>query len=293
MNNYLTDNGYIPLDKSWTIRMGVLDLMRGYDDTIKFLEKQKDLGEDLQALYRVSKNWRTTKQVDVGESGTIYRFLQYISWHQGLEKKFIKRGTLRKRKICNDRDIINRPLESLATLDNGTSQWMSAAILCGNTEKLRKEPYHVKMTRKAKAHYEKRRANNKCWDLRYDQTLLKQAKAIIEKYAGGKTSWVPVQAEDYCLARVFNLITPEEGKKRWPSLISHETNRLKEMEKESVNYRALRPIESKDHRVVQAFLSIGAIEGSGMGAKHPKCVNKTWPQFPTFLKDLDELAKHQ
>src|SRR3989304_2064965 len=116
--------------------MGVLDLVRGYDDTIDFLRGQTDfdLSGDLKALYRASLDWRKGEAVDVGESGTLYRFLRYAAWKSDLNKKFVRRGTLWQREISDNREIINYSLEDLLKLDNGTSQWASAAVLLGHQE---------------------------------------------------------------------------------------------------------------------------------------------------------------
>ena len=101
------DKKYIPLDKSWIIRMGILDIVNGCDDINIFLSKQKDLGDDLLALKRAVENWKSDEAIDIGESGTLYRFLKFASWKLGLNKKFIKQGTLADRKINDDSKIIN------------------------------------------------------------------------------------------------------------------------------------------------------------------------------------------
>ena len=129
MENEFIKKGLIPLDKSWIIRMGVLDLLNGYNDTITFLEQQKLISDDLNALLKASYDWNSDKEVYVGESGTLYRFLQFASWNYGLQKHFIKNGTLLRRNICDNPEIIGWPLENILALDNGTSQWASAAVL--------------------------------------------------------------------------------------------------------------------------------------------------------------------
>ena len=106
MEHKLIEQEYIPLDKSWIIRMSVLDLLNGYDDAVRFLEKQKSLSDDLKALHRALVAWKTDKSIDVGESGTLYRFLKFASWKLGLNNKFILHGTLKNRKICDDKQII-------------------------------------------------------------------------------------------------------------------------------------------------------------------------------------------
>jgi D-serine dehydratase len=66
---------FIPLDKSWIIRMGVLDLINKYPDALDFLEGQKNLSDDLVVLKRICRDWADKENIDVGESGTLYRFL--------------------------------------------------------------------------------------------------------------------------------------------------------------------------------------------------------------------------
>lgn len=73
---------YIPYDKSWMIRMGLLDMAHGYDDINRLLDAEPEgtLGTDLQALNRATKQWRAGNEIDVGESGTLYRILQFAAW---------------------------------------------------------------------------------------------------------------------------------------------------------------------------------------------------------------------
>ncbi len=66
---------YIPLDKSWVIRMGVLDLIHNKTQIKKFLKSEEYLSDDLLALEGAIKAWQKQKIIDIGESGTLYRFL--------------------------------------------------------------------------------------------------------------------------------------------------------------------------------------------------------------------------
>ena len=109
---------FLPLDKSWIIRMGLLDIIHAYKDIKAFLDKQTDLSDDLLALKRASEIWDSDEPVDVGESGTLYRLLQFASWKLNLNKKFIKKGTLKDRKITNVPSIINLNTNELLKLDN-------------------------------------------------------------------------------------------------------------------------------------------------------------------------------
>ena len=270
----LIEQGYIPLDKSWIIRMGVLDYFDGQDYIFEFLDMRDNLCDDLQALSRALKSWNSG-EVDVGESGTLYRFLKFASWKFGLDKKFILAGTLKQRKICDDPKIVGLSLEKLLELDGGTSQWASAAVLFGNKEIVENPPFKLKLT------YEAVECYSPDWEPRYDKTILKQALSFLKGFG-----FTPKQAEDYCFARVFGFITREEGERRWPSLRGHESDRILEMEKQIDNMRKGKEIDSKDHRVVQA---IAMFQESDKDITHPEVVNKSWPQFWKFLRDAPTL----
>lgn len=289
MAHRLVENGYIPLDKSWIIRMGVLDLVHGCDDSVRFLKEQNELGEDLKALLRASLSWKTGV-VDVGESGTLYRFLKFASWKLGEPKKFILHGTLKRRKICNNPGIASCSLEELLKLDNGTSQWASASVLMGSKEKVENPPHKLKLTYEAVPHWKERRARGLRWIPRYDETILRQAEACLRLLKGRKMKFKPVQAEDYCFARAFGLITPEEGEKRWSSLRGHETDRIAEMERVIGIIDSGKEIISKDHRVLQAAAMCQKVRGTPVTIKDFEPVKKSWPQFEKFLEDSPILA---
>lgn len=263
--------------------MGVLDIINGYKDINIFLDKQNALSDDLLALKRASKIWSSNEAIDVGESGTLYRLLQFASWKLNLSKKFILRGTLKKRRVASNENIVNLPLNKLLTLDGGTSQWATAAVLLGNTEKLTKRPFNLKLTYEAVKHWEKQRAKNLIWKPRHDETILRQAKTFLVLLRGRKAKFIPKQAEDYCFARVFNFISKKDGEKKWPALHNHESDRIIEMEKEIKNAKLGNPINSKDHRVVQAIVMWGKVNKKSIKIKYPEAVNKGWPEFWNFI----------
>ena len=275
----LIEQGYIPLDKSWIIRMGVLDLINGNDKAVKFLEKQENLGDDLKALLRALKSWGGT-EVDVGESGTLYRFLKFASWKLGLNKKFILKGTLVGRDICDNSEIVNWPLKRLLKLDNGTSQWASAAVLFGNKEIIENPPFKLKLS------YEAVKDWNKDWEPRYDRTILKQAITFLKLLKGKKNvGFILKQAESYCFARVFGFVSKEIGEKLFPNLHGHESDRILEMEEQLKSDK----VSSKDHRVVQAIAMYQKLNGKSNDILYPSCVSKSWSQFWKFLEDAPNL----
>lgn len=280
----LVEKGLIPLDKSWMIRMGVLDLFNDYKDCANFLEQNHaGLSDDLQALARASAQWRSGEPVDVGESGTLYRFLKFASWKLGQNREFVTQGTLKKRKIYDNPEIVDWPLEKLLALDSGTSQWASASILAGNQQIIPNPPYKLQLTYDAVDHWKAARSNGKRWEPRYDETILKQASAYLQWIRRGRMDFVPEQSEDYCFSRAFGIMTATEGGKRWPSLRGHESDRIAEME----NTLQQKEVTSQDHRVVQAVAMLGRNKTI---VKYPESVNKSWPQFWEFLEAAPDLA---
>lgn len=286
----LIEKKLIPLDKSWIIRMGVLDLLNGRRaDTIQFLEEQEQLSDDLEALHRAALVWDSDLPVDVGESATLYRFLQFTSWKNGLNKQFVLRGSLRNRPICHDPNIINYSQDELHKLDNGTSQWTSAAVLTGDTNRVTKPSFKQKVTYEAVSHWYQQRAKGQMWLPRCDQTIMNQAVAFINLLAGRELDFTPEQAEDYCFARAFGIMTKEEGEARWSNLRGHESNRLEEMEIMIEKAQQGLETDSKDHRVIQAIAMKLMIEGKQAKVNDVSIANKSWPQFWRFLTYVGSL----
>lgn len=276
---------FLPLDKSWIIRMGILDLINDKSDIRTFLDKQEDLGEDLLALKRIVYNWENDERLDVGESGTLYRLLRFVLWKKGIDRPIIKRGTLLGRQICNNPEIINWPISKLLTLDNNTSQWASAAVLMGNQDKIEKIPHHLNVTYEAVKHWNQQRQRNQCWFPIFDNTIKKQAEAFTMFLRTGYLEFTPKQPEDYCFARAFGLITKGEGEKRWPSLRGHESDRIKEMEIALEQAKNKLPIEVNDHRVIQAVVMLQLANSKDFEIVNKDCVKKSWPKFWEMVQE--------
>ena len=277
---------YIPLDKSWIIRMGVLDIINGYSDIDLFLNLQKNLNDDLLSLKRCSLDWKTKKEIDVGESGTLYRFLKFISWKKGLDKTFIKHKTLKERAINDDSKIVNLSQSELLKIDNKTSQWASATVLCGDRERLENPPFKLKVTYDAVSHWENQRLKNKSWEPRFDKTIENQAYFFEKIFHGEKINFTPEQAEDFCFAYVFGFIEAKEGEKRWPALRGHESDRIFEIEDMFKKAKNNEEITSKDHRVVQSIAMWAKINNVNLNIQNKEAVNKSWPEFWNFLESL-------
>lgn len=282
---------YIPLDKSWIIRMGILDLMIDSDHTVKFLQNYSGvLSDDLKALLRASRQWLSEEVVDVGESGTLFRFMQYMAWKQGRDVNFQKAGTLETRKITNDPRIIGLSIPELLKLDGGTSQWASASILCNDTgtSSLRETPYKLALTIEAKQHWLQTRANGQSWRPKIDSTLENQALAFIKWLNTGLMEFKPLQAEDFPFAVFFDLMTTEEGERLWPALRHHETDRISEVTYVQNQIKNMNPVDSADHRIIQAAaMRHGNV--ATFTTKSIRAVNKSWPTFWKFLESSSRL----
>ena len=284
----LVSKGFIPLSKYWSMRLGFLDIINDTKLFIPLIEEREDIGDDLRVLIRISKEWNNKNEHNVGEAGALYRLLRFYSWKHNLDKTFIKEKTLKEREICDNKEIVNWPISKLLELDDNTPQWASAAILTSNNDQEEEIPddYFLNLSKEALEHYNKSKELGIVCELRYDGTILHQAEAFTELLAEGKTDFKPKQQDDYCFARAFNLITKEDGEKRWPELRGHESNRLEEMEKQIKNLNEGKEIDSKDHRVVQAIAMRGLLEGKDVTFSHPECVSKSWPEFWEFLKEI-------
>jgi hypothetical protein len=265
-----------------------MDLVHNYNDIVLFLTTQATLSDDLLALKRACNGWNSDNPIEVGESGTLYRFLQFASWKLNLNKRFFTEGTLRERKIGQNPSIIALSQRELLSLpDEPTSQWASAAVLLGDKERLPNAPYKLQVTYQAVSHWWSQRNVGKVWEPRKDPTIFVQAETFVKLLRGERPNFVPNQAEDYCFARIFDYIDREEGARRWPNLTGHESNRLNEMEMVLEAVQTHREITSKDHRVVQAAAMWGLVNKTPIKVIYPNAVSKSWPEFWQFIRSVD------
>ena len=199
-------------------------------------------------------------------------------------------GTLAHRKITDDSSIVNLSQVELLKLDNGTSQWGSAAVLLGDTERLSNPPFKLQLTYDAVDHWKSQRAKGLSWEPRYDETILNQAETFLKLLKDDtlvdKPKFIPQQAEDFCFAYTFEYMTTQEGEKRWPALCGHESDRIVEIAEALDDAKNGRTITSRDHRVVQAITMWGKVSKENVDIKYPEAVNKSWPQFWDFLESV-------
>ena len=259
---------FVPLDKSYYIRLGVLDLIAVKDDVLGFLSTKSDLSADLYSVLHLGVGWT--------ESATLFRFMTFARWKFGREDWHIEKvGTLSYREICNDPSIVDLSQEALLKLDNGTSQWASAAAICGDPRRIDGAPVKLLLTYEAIEDWKKG-----CWGFRPDPTIFTQMSAFAHFVGTGQMEFTATHSEDYCFARAFGLMGATEAESRWPSLKGHESNRIEEMECMLHRAGAGKTVGSNDHRVVQAL----AMRWPEAKFTNPDCVDKSCPRFWEYLK---------
>ena len=303
MAHNLVQKGLIPLDKSWINRMALLDSINESDYAIRFLgEHYDELGDDLKAAHKAYVELKQgRKEIHVGKSGTLYRFLKFLSFKENLNLELIPEGNLieRSKGFCDDPDMVNWPLEKLLNTEDKTTQWASASILCGSTEKIENQNLKIRASYSAVDHWYKRRDQGKQWKEQHDLIIHSQALAYLNILDGKTFNYIPQDAEDYCFSRAFGFITKEKGEAKYPNLKGHESDRIVEMEKQLSNLSSRILVDSDDHRVDQGIAMFYVTQNKdriikamnqGMTKEtvvervqskfsDPYCVSKSWPQF--------------
>ena len=116
---------------------------------------------------------------------------------------------MKDRKITDDPNIVNFNQTKLLNLDNGTTQWATATVICGDRERLDNPPQKLKETYDAVLHWETQRKKGLCWEPKYDQTIERQVKTFLDLLNNKEVNYTPLCSDDYCFARVFNFINKE------------------------------------------------------------------------------------
>jgi hypothetical protein len=281
--------------------MGILDLTRGYGHNLKdflnSLPKEKISG-DLKALSRVADNWdkRFDQPLDIGESGTIYRFIKMYNWINKIPHDPIVSGTLierSKNEMTNNPEIASWTMDELRKLDHNTTQWATMKYLLSSPEEREKSTpviykgnrltrdgdFKLRVTYDSVDHWESQRSQGKNWETRKDPTFIGQLSAFAKALETGEVEYTGEQAEDYCFERAFNLIDESEGRLVYPTVEGHETDRFKEMERVISLVDKGKPIDSKDHRVVQSIVMREIFFRGDYKVIYQDAPNKTWPGF--------------
>jgi hypothetical protein len=281
---------YIPIDKSWEIRRVLYLMLQGEikAEELRELLKQPKLSNDIQALYNCAITWITEDtEFHVGESGTLYRFLRYLTWQKWKPVNFIKEWSLAHRTMIDDPSIVGLSQAKLLELDNGTSQWASAAALWWYRTRLDNPPYKLGVTYALIGQAWEDIAN--ILDPKKDETIERQVFAFGKYLSGWNMDFLPEQAEDYLFARAFELMDTEEWRKRWPALKTHESDRLEGFELEIARVHNWEIVQANDHRVVQALAMRYGLRRDWF--VYPDAVNKSWPQFWDFMEYMNKNKK--
>jgi len=175
-----------------------------------------------------------------------------------------------------------------------TTQRASASYLIGRTSKMeshnKREYNKLFLTYEAKEHWLESRAQNRCWAPKYDETIIRQAEAYQRKLNNEPFGFEPKHSEDACFAIAFDIKTLDQAESEWPSIVNHESNRIKEMGSALEAYEKGAIIVSDDHRVVSSMAMKCKVDNNSLSVSsirnrfsNPDCVSKAWPMFWRFL----------
>lgn len=285
---------YVPVSKSVAIRAIMLDLAtdrRDVPSVTDVIGNIADLPDDVIAAVKLSEDLKAGRNVvSVGESGTLYRFLIYWARKNKRLIEFTTSGTLRNREITIPDNLLDLSYDELLALDNGTSQWASAAMICGKQYELTligKSPFlaitlNTMLAYKRAMPYERGPYSI----LTPDMTFVRQFDHYERVMNNPGLKFVPVSSEDFCYAVAMGADV-EELLERFPSVIHHESNRYEAMKLLAVAGPVPNSIHnSKDHRVIMA-----AAMKYGVGPNlftYPQCVSKSCPRFWEFMKYMKD-----
>lgn len=287
----------IPLDKTWEIRRIVLWLVNNIltveqvsQEQEKVQEHYGPLSNDIIALYRCAVAWITEASVlNVGESGTLYRILQFLLWKEHregrrIQPRIVKEWSLRERTVSDNHLLIDFTQSELLKFDGGTSQWATAAALAGDTGRIENPPYKLQVT------YDAIDAQkSQPWKLippRIDQTIARQAAAFLYWRETENMIFEWEQSEDYCFMRVFDIMGLNKWKALWPKLAIQESDRLDGFEEQIRLVSSWQPITVDDHRPVAALAMRYWLWREHF--MHPDAVNKSWPRFWDFMWHVNQ-----
>ena len=291
-------DGLLPISKSRAIRLLLLGL-RDHDDRVTKsllrLSENIQLPDDVSRMWGACRFWHGQKNIHVGESATVLRFLWWFNQVQKAGKNFVRKKTLLDREITLDPEMLSWTIFDLldkSKVPEGTSQLASAASLCTPWQYVRvttKCPHQLQITYQVLDEWNVYLKTGKLPEAGIDPTIEAQAKAFIRVNTGGEWQFEMAQQEDFPFAYIMlGEWALTEAKKQWPSLANHESNRFTEVEQAKNEWLTMNTVSSRDHRVIQAVALFALLKGYKpkkikAGIKYPEAVAKSWPAFYHFL----------
>lgn len=271
----------LPLDKSWIKCITVLEMQEGYgsDGAVRnFLNSYPDneMSDDVKACRDVLNALHNKSNVFPVRN---FRSLAVaLTCLKSIDRNNILLGSqLRRRKL----------------IDENSSQLKSAKMLTGKKEQVLADypnihdmPYHVYMAYEAETF-----RYDKTTIYREDRTLTKQFAYFINKLQDKDTKLEVNSAEDVPLAYMFGEIELSEIKSTYPQMVNHESNRIDELNAVTRTPGASQIMYTDDHRIVMACEMFGIVNDSQYKFMHPECVNKSFPNFFKYIKEITDIYK--
>lgn len=287
----LTDyklSNYIPLDASWTIRMGFRDAMvqqKSYCiNKLEIHQAKQPLSDDLVSLKKVLYSLKTAYLNDPVEvdSAKLYRFLSWFLMVNNYQKDIVKSENLINRKIVDPELKLNSySYSSLLKFDGETGEYASVkGLFNGLSKKAKTYPYHLKMTVDANKHWE---ATNGKWMAKLDNTILNQVKHLLDN-----EEFEIDRPEYFAYAYLFDMLSLEDAEKTWPQLNRSGFNAFKEIVEQKQLLLDGSTIDSLNHRTVEALVMYALKNDLDFKVSEQSklVVNKNWPSFWNFVEKL-------
>jgi hypothetical protein len=270
-----------PPEKSWYANLGFLALL---EDSPLVVESLRSYGlllpTDTTDMCRSTEQIaRGERIISVGEGGAWARRLAYgnakFGWGLSLEKA----RTLQDRPDEFTPDMVDASIAELRTLNKGSSQLASAAVLCGSDEPMPPDaPYHLRMAYEARDFWQQW-PKDQLLPLRRDATLRRHTLSWLNWHRTGSFMLDLVQPEDYPIARVFEAATPEQALELgWGSLEGHESSRFFSVDDSIDRVARGLPVPYADHRILQA---LRFKHGWSVRFDQVQAISKSWP-LPNF-----------
>lgn len=257
---------------------------------------QGDVAKDTTEFLAAANEYESSDIVHIGEGGANYRSLLYRSYLEGSNKRFERTGSSLQRQIYEAPDMTTLPNSQLLLLDDETTQYISARLTWDEQASIPREvvygDFKLRVVADAISHWYSQRERGLAWQPRRDISLARQAASFIKVLQTGEidSNYYPEQAEDYCFARAFGLMSAAQALQKWPKLQHHESNRIESMERAIKQVEAGEIIDVNDHRVVQAIAMRYGLGPSRF--KYPACVEKSWPRFWEFVTQARDAFGH-
>lgn len=276
------DSGLLPID-SWEVMcLLLLDVVNNVKRAPEQLFKLSTKPDRVVATLTALSGWRKGNDVLVRNDMQLFQMLKFVAWRLGIEKKFVREGTLRNIVSLEDPSFADLGIMDLLEVDH-SGVFASAATICGDrisrSDMPLLMPPYLERTAHAVYLWHQAEKYRQPWGIPIDLSAVRQLKAMVSLIRGEGVVFEPECPRDFFFGKIFGRVTLDDALERWPDFALSFKERIKLFDAQVAKYSNQKIIESPYGPEMRAMVMHSKTRRSRCLVDNRCVATHDWPDF--------------